>query len=71
MSGQIRLACCECDRDDFDGVDELPTDWSDITEEQSLQDALAEVSTGDPRKSIFEWHTHLGLCPECQTFDDD
>ena len=49
----IRLACEKCDRDDFDGVDELPTDWEDICE---------ALITGNGS----EWWTHIGLCPECQ-----
>ena len=63
----IRLACSECDRGDFDGIDELPTDWTDITEVQSLKESLREVAFDDPSRSPLDWHTHIGTCPECQS----
>ena len=36
--GLIRLGCCYCDRDDFDGVDVMPKDWINIqpVEQQAL-----------------------------------
>ncbi len=49
----FRLTCEKCDRDDFDGVEALPTDWEDIAE---------AASTGNGS----EWWTHIGLCPDCQ-----
>ena len=62
----IRLACSECDRDDFDGIDELPIDWTDITEVQSLKESLREVALDDQSRSPLDWHTHVGTCAECQ-----
>lgn len=50
MAGQIRLACIDCDREDFDGIDEIPENWSYV-------DA---VDAGE-----CEWWTHLGWCPDC------
>lgn len=70
--GRYRLGCYGgCFRDDFDGVKELPRDWQDIHEKQSLKDALTTYETeedGDPPKgySVMDWETHVGLCPECQ-----
>ena len=45
--GKIRLACGECDRDDFDGVNRLPKDWIDITKVQSLKESRREVDVDD------------------------
>ena len=66
MSEQIRLGCTSCDREDFDGVDELPTDWDDIDEVRSFAEATREVDFDDTSRSPLDWHTHLGVCPECQ-----
>ncbi len=64
--GKSRLACGECDRGDFDGVNKLPHDWIDISEFQSLEESLQEIDVDDHSRSPFEWYTHLGTCPECQ-----
>ncbi len=48
----IRLGCIDCDRTDFDGMSDLPTDWIQI---QPVSSRLA-----------LGWETHLGLCPDCQ-----
>lgn len=54
VSPEIRLACMNCDRDDFDGTT-LPkaeaAGWEWI----------------DPSRNIYdsEWWTHLGFCKEC------
>jgi len=66
MSGQIRLGCTSCDREDFDGVDELPTDWDDIDEVRSFAEATREVDFEYKSRSPLDWHTHLGVCPESQ-----
>ena len=66
MSGKIRLGCNECDRDDFDDIDELPSDWTDIEEVRSFEEAIREVDFEDGSRSSLDWQTHLGLCPECQ-----
>ena len=67
----IRLACSECDRDDFDGIDELPKDWNDITDVQSLKESRREVAFDDQSRSPLDWHTHIGTCPECQSKDSE
>ena len=51
MSHEIRLACMVCDREDFDGISELPDDWDGISEAE-------EMHSG--------WWTHLGWCPDCK-----
>lgn len=44
--GHSRLGCSGgCNRDDFDGVKELPNDWEDIGEVRSLKDALSTYET--------------------------
>jgi hypothetical protein len=55
MSGKIRLGCLGCDRQDYDGVDVLPGDWIEIAD---VRDGV----TG----SVFDWETHLGICPDCR-----
>jgi hypothetical protein len=68
MSGKIRLGCACCDRDDFDGVDELPTDWERITELQSYEQSLVPKGfSGRDNESCLDWQTHLGICPDCQS----
>ena len=69
MIDKIRLGCSECDRDDFDGIDKLPSDWSDIHEVQSFQEATREVAFDDSSRSPLDWQTHLGVCPQCQETD--
>ena len=66
MSGLIRLGCVHCDRDDFDGVDQLPDDWDDIGEVRSFEESMREVDADDMTRSVFDWQTHLGICPECR-----
>ncbi len=65
MNGKIRLGCIHCDRNDFDGVDKLPKDWDDVSRVRSLEEALREVDEDDTTRSVFDWQTHLGTCPEC------
>lgn len=60
----IRLGCHRCDRDDYDGDSAMPTDWDDIHEVQSLEASRKEGADGD--ESPFDWHTHLGTCPDCR-----
>lgn len=63
---RYRLGYFHCDRTDYDGATELPADWTEITEIQSLEQALTPVDFTVPtRLSVFEWQTHLGVCPEC------
>ena len=66
MSGKIRLAFHTCDRQDFDGVDKVPSDRIDVIEVQSLKESRREVDFDDRERSGFEWYTHLGTCPICQ-----
>ena len=66
MTDEIRLACLYCDRTDYDGIDRLPDDWDDIGEVQSYAEACRPVEFNDQTRSVMDWHTHLGLCPECQ-----
>ena len=56
----IRLACTECDRDDFDGVsiaEATRLGWTDI-------DDVVPTETS-------AWWTHLGLCPDCDAREGD
>ncbi|HEY2827896.1 MAG TPA: hypothetical protein VGJ04_09875 [Pirellulales bacterium] len=67
MNGRIRLGCVACDRDDFDCVDALPTDWEEITEVQSYESSLVPKGFSDrDNESCLDWQTHLGICPDCQ-----
>ncbi len=70
MPEKIRLACCQCDTDSCDGVDEIPADWSDVQFVQSLEESQREVAAGDQTRSVTQWFTHLGICPECRDVDD-
>ena len=69
MTKTIRLGCVRCDREDFDGVDELPHNWEDIDELQSYEDSIKEVAADDPSGDVTFWQTHLGVCPDCQQED--
>jgi hypothetical protein len=66
MPGNIRLGCVYCDRSDYDGVDQIPSDWEDIQEIQSYEEACRSVEPDDVKRSVFDWQTHLGVCPECR-----
>lgn len=70
MMGKIRLACRHCDTKEYDLVDEIPADWDDIEEVQSLSASLEEVPSGDDSRSVLEWYTHLGICPECRASEE-
>ena len=71
MPGTIRLGCLYCDRTDFDGVGQLPADWEDIDEVQSYDEAIREVAPGDNRRSVLDWETHVGVCPECRQINEE
>jgi len=62
----IRLGCMHCDRDDFDGVSQLPSDWQDVFEVQSYEDSIKPVDLDDPNGDVTFWQTHMGVCPDCQ-----
>ncbi len=66
MTHLIRLACQHCDTDECDGVTEIPSDWSDVQEVQSLAASQEPIAAEDQTRSVFEWYTHVGTCPECQ-----
>jgi hypothetical protein len=70
MTSQIRLACQFCDTDECDGVTEIPSNWSDVHEVQSFNAAYEPIAADDQTRSPFEWYTHRGDCPECQTIYD-
>lgn len=61
---QIRLACRFCDRDDFDFVEALPTDWLAIEQVQEYEASLREACPDEDGR-VFDWFTHLGVCPRC------
>lgn len=63
--GKIRLACLYCDRNDFDSVDEIPSDWFEVDEVQTYEESCQQATPTDPKVSVFDWYTHLGVCPEC------
>jgi hypothetical protein len=67
--GKIRLACTECDREDYDCVDEIPPDWVDVHEVQSFEESCREIDPSDSKASVLEWYTHLGCCPECRAIE--
>lgn len=62
--GKIRLACLFCDRDDSDGVDQLPATWFAVDEVQSYEESILEIAPGSDK--VLDWYTHLGVCPDCQ-----
>lgn len=62
--GRIRLGCLFCDRDDFDGIEEIPEDWYGVDYVQSYEDSYAEAI--DEVDSPFDWQTHIGVCPDCE-----
>ena len=65
--GPIRLGCFYCDREDCDGISEIPDDWTDVQEVQSLTESLRPVALDElGNRSVLDWQTHLGVCPECR-----
>ncbi len=66
MTGQIRLACRDCDIDICDGIHEIPCDWKEVTEVQTFDEASAPVDLADKKVRLTDWFTHLGICPDCQ-----
>ena len=64
--GKIRLACMFCDRDDCDGVDAIPAAWFAVDEVQSYEQSIRDAELTSTDVSVFDWYTHLGVCPECQ-----
>jgi hypothetical protein len=67
FTGQaFRLACLYCDTTECDGVQVIPDDWADVDFVRSYARACEEVAFDDPKRSVFDWYTHLGVCPDCQ-----
>jgi hypothetical protein len=65
--GPIRLGCIYCDRQDCDGITEIPADWTDVQQLQSLVDSNTPLASYNPTlRCVLDWQTHLGVCPECQ-----
>lgn len=69
ISTNIRLGCMHCDRSDFDGVNELPSDWQDISEVQSYEESVKPAAPDDSNCDVTFWETHMGVCPDCQEHD--
>ncbi len=67
----IRLGCIHCNRNDFDGVHELPSDWHEIYPIQTWNASIEQIKSNDLlKRSALVWETHLGVCPECnEEFD--
>ena len=59
----IRLGCLFCDRDDCDGVTEIPASWFSV---EHVQDVAASMREAGLDEDVTFWQTHLGVCPECQ-----
>jgi hypothetical protein len=70
--GPVRLGCLYCDRTDFDGVAEIPDDWSSVQEVQSYTESIEPVSLDEhSTRSVLDWQTHLGVCPDCRALYGD
>ena len=74
-TGNVRLACSECDRCDKDNVTlehfgQCEAEgWTDITEFQSFEAACRTFDNpadAPPGHDVTAWYTHIGLCPDCQ-----
>ena len=59
----IRLGCLFCDRDDCDGVNDIPASWFSV---DRVQDFAASMRDAGVDGDVTFWQTHLGVCPECQ-----
>ena len=74
MRKTIRLACATCDRHDCNGISAaelkhaIKNGWKEVSRVQNYRESCKTCTNSDdaPRGySVFEWWTHLGLCPEC------
>jgi hypothetical protein len=55
-----------CDRDDCDFVETIPDTWFSVDEVQSYEASLQEADLSRSDICVFDWFTHVGVCPECQ-----
>ena len=62
----IRLACEYCDTEECAHIEVIPIGWADIREIQFYGKSLEEIRADDKNRTMLEWFTHLGVCPECQ-----
>ncbi len=74
FGNEVRLGCMYCDRQDFDGISEqalkdaIAAGWEYVDQVQSPAEAAQTHPLGDepPGFSVFDWWTHLGICPDCR-----
>jgi len=62
---KFRLGCIHCDRNDFDGIEQIPTDWQTVFPVQLWETSVKPFELSRQTSSIFAWETHLGVCPAC------
>jgi hypothetical protein len=71
--GRIRLACMGCDRNDYDEITPeqlakaIQDGWQDVSEEHTFEESCQVYELGQTPlgRSIMDWWTHLGWCPDC------
>ncbi len=71
----VRLARHECDIDEFDGITEAElaeliarAEWQGIEESRRYEQACRTFGSDEktpPGWSVFDWFTHIGICPGC------
>ena len=68
----IRLGCVTCDacEDEIPDLRQAIADgWTHIEEIQGYDEACREVPAEDTKRSVFDWETHRGTCPDCSKAD--
>jgi len=55
---EIRLSCNYCDREDCDGIDEIPPGWEDVEFFRTQEEMEADEEDAS-------WWTDIGTCPDC------
>lgn len=73
----VRLACRFCDTEEFDHVTVdalfqcIEDGWRRVSYRQTYEEATATYEGEDeeapPDFSLFDWYTHMGTCPECDS----